>query len=117
MGEIKVAFAALEAARTDVVGTAARISGRLDDLRGAVAPLAVDLGRAGRAGVPGPATAVGHRGRGPRPRCSATSAGRSGEAEAGYRAAETRQRGPLAVGMRLPDARAESAMSPARGVI
>jgi 6 kDa early secretory antigenic target len=40
MGEIKVAFAALEAARTDVVGTAARISGRLDDLRGAVVPLA-----------------------------------------------------------------------------
>ena len=40
MGEIKVAFAALEAARADVVGTAARISGRLDDLRGAVVPLA-----------------------------------------------------------------------------
>jgi 6 kDa early secretory antigenic target len=41
MGEIKVAFAALEAARTDVVGAAARITGRLDDLRRAVVvPLA-----------------------------------------------------------------------------
>jgi len=40
VGEIKVAFGALEAARTDVAGTAARISGRLDDLRRAVTPLA-----------------------------------------------------------------------------
>ena len=40
MGEIKVTFAALEAARADVVGTAARIAGRLDDLRRAVVPLA-----------------------------------------------------------------------------
>ena len=40
MGEIKVAFAALEAARVDVVGTATRIAGRLDDLRRAVVPLA-----------------------------------------------------------------------------
>jgi WXG100 family type VII secretion target len=40
MGEIKVAFAALEAARADVVGTATRIAGRLDDLRRAVVPLA-----------------------------------------------------------------------------
>jgi 6 kDa early secretory antigenic target len=40
MSEIKVTFGALEAARTDVAGTAARISGRLDDLRRAVTPLA-----------------------------------------------------------------------------
>jgi WXG100 family type VII secretion target len=40
MSEIKVAFAALEAARADVVGAAARITGRLDDLRQAVVPLA-----------------------------------------------------------------------------
>jgi WXG100 family type VII secretion target len=40
MGEIKVTFGALEAARTDVASTAARISGRLDDLRRAVTPLA-----------------------------------------------------------------------------
>ncbi len=40
MSEIRVTFGALEAARADVVGTAARISGRLDDLRRAVTPLA-----------------------------------------------------------------------------
>src|SRR3954447_16386977 len=40
MSEIRVTFAALEAARTDVAGTATRISGRLDDLRRAVTPLA-----------------------------------------------------------------------------
>ena len=40
MNEIKVTFGALDAARTDVAGTAARISGRLDDLRRAVTPLA-----------------------------------------------------------------------------
>jgi len=40
MGEIKVAFGALEVARGDVVGTATRIAGRLDDLRRAVVPLA-----------------------------------------------------------------------------
>ena len=40
MGEIKVTFGALEAARADVVSTATRISGRLDDLRRAVTPLA-----------------------------------------------------------------------------
>ena len=40
MGEIKVTFGALEAARTDVASTAARIAGRLDDLRRAVTPLA-----------------------------------------------------------------------------
>ena len=40
MGEIKVTFGALEAARTDVASTATRIAGRLDDLRRAVTPLA-----------------------------------------------------------------------------
>jgi early secretory antigenic target protein ESAT-6 len=40
MGEIKVTFSALEAARGDVVGAATRIAGRLDDLRRAVVPLA-----------------------------------------------------------------------------
>ena len=40
MGEIKVTFGALEGARADVASTAARISGRLDDLRRAVGPLA-----------------------------------------------------------------------------
>ena len=40
MGEIKVTFGALEAARADVTGTAARIATRLDDLRRAVTPLA-----------------------------------------------------------------------------
>ena len=39
MAEIKVTFAALEAARGDVANTATRISGRLDDLRTAVTPL------------------------------------------------------------------------------
>jgi 6 kDa early secretory antigenic target len=38
--EIKVTFGALETARGDVASTATRISGRLDDLRRAVAPLA-----------------------------------------------------------------------------
>ena len=40
MGEIKVTFGALEAARSDVAGTATRISGRLDELRRVVRPLA-----------------------------------------------------------------------------
>jgi WXG100 family type VII secretion target len=40
MSEIKVTFAALEAARGDVSGTAASISGRLDDLKRRLAPLA-----------------------------------------------------------------------------
>ena len=40
MGEIKVTFGALEAARTDVASTATRMSTRLDDLRNAVTPLA-----------------------------------------------------------------------------
>jgi 6 kDa early secretory antigenic target len=40
MDEIKVTFGALEAARADVAGTATRISGRLDELRRAVRPLA-----------------------------------------------------------------------------
>ena len=40
MSEIRVTFAALEAARGDVTNTATRISGRLDDLKRAVAPLA-----------------------------------------------------------------------------
>jgi WXG100 family type VII secretion target len=40
MGEIKVTFGALEAARSDVAGTAVRVGGRLDELRRAVAPLA-----------------------------------------------------------------------------
>lgn len=40
MAEIRVTFAALEAARGDVAGTATRISRRLDDLRAAVTPLA-----------------------------------------------------------------------------
>ena len=40
MGEIKVTFGALETARGDVASTATRISGRLDDLRRAVSPLA-----------------------------------------------------------------------------
>jgi 6 kDa early secretory antigenic target len=39
MSEIKVTFGALEAARADVAGTAARISGQLDDLRRFLAPL------------------------------------------------------------------------------
>ncbi|HXV92350.1 MAG TPA: WXG100 family type VII secretion target [Pseudonocardia sp.] len=40
MPEIKVTFAALEAARADVAGTAARIHGQLEDLRRFLAPLA-----------------------------------------------------------------------------
>ena len=40
MSEIKVTFAALDAAQADVASTARRISGRLDDLRRAVTPLA-----------------------------------------------------------------------------
>jgi early secretory antigenic target protein ESAT-6 len=39
MPEIKVTFGALEAARADVAGTAARIDNRLSDLRRALAPL------------------------------------------------------------------------------
>ena len=40
MTEIRVTFGALESARADVAGTAARISGRLDELRRFLAPLA-----------------------------------------------------------------------------
>lgn len=40
MSEIRVTFGAIEAARVDVAATATRISGRLDDLRRAVTPLA-----------------------------------------------------------------------------
>ena len=88
MGEIKVAFAALEAARTDVVGTAARISGRLDDLRSAVVPLASTW--EGQA-------AQEYRGRQRQWDVAVADlvrvlgdVGRAlGEAEAGYRAAET----------------------------
>ena len=86
MGEIKVTFGALEAARADVVGTAARIAARLDDLRRAVIPLA--------------ATWDGQAAQGYRDRQWDVAAadltrvladvGRAlGEAEAGYRAAET----------------------------
>lgn len=39
MSEIKVGFGALEAARADVAGTAARISGQLEDLRRFLAPM------------------------------------------------------------------------------
>ena len=40
MAQIKGTFGAREVARTDVAGPATRISGRLDDLRRAVTPLA-----------------------------------------------------------------------------
>jgi len=54
MGEIKVAFAALEVARGDVVGMATRIAGRLDDLRRAVVLLAASWeGRPPRSTGPG----------------------------------------------------------------
>jgi WXG100 family type VII secretion target len=87
MGEIKVAFPALEAARGDVVATAARIAGRLDDLRRAVVPLAATW--EGQA-------AQGYRARQRQWDAAATDlvrvlgdVGRAlGEAEAGYRAAE-----------------------------
>jgi WXG100 family type VII secretion target len=87
MGEIKVAFAALEAARADVVGTATRIAGRLDDLRRAVVPLAATW--EGQA-------AQEYRGRQRQWDVAAADltrvladVGRAlGEAEAGYRAAE-----------------------------
>ncbi len=39
MSEIRVAFGALEAARSDVAGTAGRISAQLDDLQRFLAPL------------------------------------------------------------------------------
>jgi early secretory antigenic target protein ESAT-6 len=39
VGEIRVTFAELAAARTAVAGTAARITGRLDDLRRELSPL------------------------------------------------------------------------------
>jgi ESAT-6 family protein len=39
MSEIKVSFGALEAARSDVAGTATRISGQLGDLQRYLAPL------------------------------------------------------------------------------
>lgn len=39
MTEIKVTFGALEAAKADVAGTAARISTTLDDLKRSLAPL------------------------------------------------------------------------------
>jgi 6 kDa early secretory antigenic target len=38
-GEIKVTFGALEAARSDVAGTAMRISGQLEELKRFLAPL------------------------------------------------------------------------------
>ena len=40
MSEIRVSFAALESARADVAQTATRISGRLDELRRFLSPLA-----------------------------------------------------------------------------
>ena len=88
MAEIRVAFGALEAARTDVAGTASRISGRLDDLRRAVAPLA--------AGWTGQA-AEEYRGRQRQWDTAAADLARVlvdigralGEAEAGYRATES----------------------------
>ena len=88
MGEIKVAFGALEAARADVVGTAARIAARLDDLRRAVIPLAATWD--GQA-------AQGYRDRQRQWDVAAADltrvladVGRAlGAAEAGYRAAET----------------------------
>jgi early secretory antigenic target protein ESAT-6 len=40
MSEIKVTFGALEAARADVGATAGRISGRLEELRRFLAPMA-----------------------------------------------------------------------------
>jgi WXG100 family type VII secretion target len=40
MSEIKVTFGALDVARGDVAGTSARITGRLEDLRRFLAPLA-----------------------------------------------------------------------------
>jgi 6 kDa early secretory antigenic target len=40
MSEIRVSFAALESARADVAQTATRISGRLDELRRFLTPLA-----------------------------------------------------------------------------
>jgi 6 kDa early secretory antigenic target len=39
MGEIKVTFGALDAARADVAGTANRIMSRLDELKRMLAPL------------------------------------------------------------------------------
>jgi early secretory antigenic target protein ESAT-6 len=39
MSEIRVSFGALEAARADVAGTAARVSGQLEDLKRFLAPL------------------------------------------------------------------------------
>ncbi|WP_181781057.1 WXG100 family type VII secretion target [Pseudonocardia pini] len=39
MGEIRVTFGELAAAQTAVAGTAARIAGRLDDLKRELAPL------------------------------------------------------------------------------
>ncbi len=67
MSEIRVTFAALEAARTDVAGTATRISGRLDDLRRAVTPLVATWEGQAADEYRHPAAPVGHRGRRPRP--------------------------------------------------
>jgi 6 kDa early secretory antigenic target len=39
MGEIKVTFGAMDAARADVAGTAQRIMGRLDELKRMLAPM------------------------------------------------------------------------------
>jgi 6 kDa early secretory antigenic target len=87
MSEIKVTFGALEAARGDVGTTAARIAGRLDDLRRVVTPLAATW--QGRA-------AEEYQGRQRQWDTAAadltrvlTDIGRAlGEAEAGYRATE-----------------------------
>ena len=92
MGEIKVTFAALEAARADLTGTVTRIRGRLDDLRRAVTPLAATWD--GQA-------AEEYRGRQRQWDLAAADltrvlagVGRAlGEAEAGYRAAEAANAG------------------------
>ena len=92
MGEIKVAFGALEVARGDVVGMATRIAGRLDDLRRAVVPLAASW--EGQA-------AQEYRARQRQWDAAAADltrvlaeVGRAlGEAEAGYRAAEAANTG------------------------
>ena len=77
MPEIKVTFGALEAARTDVAATAARITGQLEDLRRFLAPLVATWEGEAAAQYQAAQRQMGHRGCRPRRPCWPRSAWRS----------------------------------------
>ena len=109
-------FGALEAARADVVGTAARIAARLDDLRRAVVPLAATWdGQAAQEYRDRQRqwdVAAADLDPGARRRRPGARRGRGGLPSRG-----DRQREPVAVEVSAPPPRTRGVVSPARGVI